>query len=67
MNSHLVKYCPYGFSEFLEQVVALFLRDFQFVGDGTVFFRMLKSEAEVLQFGFYLVQSQSVGKRGINV
>ena len=41
--------------------------DRQFLLNGSIFLGMLKTEAKALQLSLYLVESQTVGKRSIDV
>ena len=67
VNAHLVQFLAYGFRKLGEERVALCLGICQFVFYAGIFLRMVVAEAEVFQLGLDFVESQAVGKRGIDV
>ena len=67
VESHGIECGAYGFSELLEESVALLFGEGKLVGDVGVFFRVFEAEAEVFEFGFYLVKSETVGKWCVDV
>ena len=54
-------------SEIIEYLVSFCGSGIQLFFNFQIFFRMFILEAEVLQFCFYLIQSQAIGQRGIDV
>ena len=67
LDSHLVELGLDGGGEGVEELLALCLCDGQLLLYGCVLLGVLILEAEVLELHLYLVQSESVGDRGIDV
>ena len=67
LYAHAVESLAYGSGELCEERIALCLCVGEFVLDIVVLVGMLIFERKVFKFGLYLVQSESVGKRSIDV
>ena len=67
LYSHAVESLAYGSGELCEERIALRLRVGELVLDVIVLVRVLILERKVLQFGLYLVQSETVCQRSIDV
>ena len=67
LEPHLIQGVLNGGDKIGKELITLSCRLGQLRLDSGIFFRMFKTEREILQFRFYLVKSQSVGKRCIDI
>ena len=66
-ESHLIERLTDRVSELLEQIITLSLRHRQLLLYGRIGIGMFNLKAEILKFSLYLVQSQAVGKWGVDI